>query len=182
MEQGADRWAAGSKYEDFMGRWSRRLAPHFVARLEIPTGTHWLEVGCGTGALTKAICRHADPASATGCDPAGSFIEYARGFPAVSSNRSAICFVRSGCDAFNVRRSKFPPSFPVSTISGGRSWVARDRFLRTLLRSQPIIARSSQRSCEGLCRFVPTGASGLRHAPGPFEERGRRRVMNPMGT
>src|SRR5215467_1473938 len=28
-----DRWAAGSTYEDFMGRWSRRLAPRFVSWL-----------------------------------------------------------------------------------------------------------------------------------------------------
>ena len=35
-------------------------------------------VGCGTGALTNAICDHADPASVLGCDPAEPFIEYAR--------------------------------------------------------------------------------------------------------
>jgi len=61
-----------------MGRWSRRLAPKFVAWLDIPGNVHWLDVGCGTGALTSAICRGADPASVLGCDPAESFIEYAR--------------------------------------------------------------------------------------------------------
>jgi len=73
-----DRWAVGSTYEDFMGRWSRRLAPPFVSWLGIPGGVHWLDVGCGTGALTNAICRHADPASVLGCDPSEPFIEYAR--------------------------------------------------------------------------------------------------------
>jgi len=47
-----DQWSAGSTYEDFMGRWSRRLAPHFVSWLRIPRGVHWLDVGCGTGALS----------------------------------------------------------------------------------------------------------------------------------
>jgi SAM-dependent methyltransferase len=73
-----DSWAVGSAYEDFMGRWSRQLARQFVSWLAIPHGVHWLDVGCGTGALTSAICAHADPASALGCDPAEAFIEYAR--------------------------------------------------------------------------------------------------------
>lgn len=73
-----DRWAAGPTYEQFMGRWSRQLAPKFLSWLQIPGGRHWLDVGCGTGALTDAICRHAAPASVVACDPAQPFIEYAR--------------------------------------------------------------------------------------------------------
>lgn len=73
-----DHWAAGSTYEDFMGRWSRRLAPQFVSWLQIPRGVHWLDVGCGTGSLADAICSHADPASVVGCDPAASLVEFAR--------------------------------------------------------------------------------------------------------
>jgi len=73
-----DRWAAGSTYEEFMGRWSRRLAPQFVSWLQVPRGVHWLDVGCGTGALAHAICRHADPARVVGCDPANAFVEFAR--------------------------------------------------------------------------------------------------------
>ena len=79
MSEVRDRWAAGSTYEDFMGRWSRQLAHQFVSWLRIPGSVHWLDVGCGTGALTNAICSYADPASVLGCDPAEPFIEYARG-------------------------------------------------------------------------------------------------------
>src|SRR5262245_13475956 len=78
MTEVRDQWAAGSTYEDFMGRWSRRLAPRFVSWLRIPRDVHWLDVGCGTGSLTQAICGLADPASVVGCDPAGPFVEYAR--------------------------------------------------------------------------------------------------------
>lgn len=74
-----DQWATGSTYEDFMGRWSRLLAPRFVAWMQIPAHVHWLEIGCGTGAMTEAICRSADPASVVACDPAAPLIEYARG-------------------------------------------------------------------------------------------------------
>lgn len=73
-----DKWAAGSIYDGFMGRWSRLLAPRFVSWLRIPGDVHWLDVGCGTGALTRAICSHASPASVLGCDPAEPFIAYAR--------------------------------------------------------------------------------------------------------
>ena len=78
MSEVRDSWAAGATYEDFMGRWSRQLAPQFVSWLRIPARVHWLDVGCGTGALTSAICRAADPASVLGCDPAQPFIEYAQ--------------------------------------------------------------------------------------------------------
>jgi len=73
-----DQWTAGSSYEDFMGRWSRLLAPRFVSWLCVPRGVHWLDVGCGTGSLADAICSHADPASVVGCDPAKPLVEFAR--------------------------------------------------------------------------------------------------------
>jgi ubiquinone/menaquinone biosynthesis C-methylase UbiE len=73
-----DVWAAGSTYEGFMGRWSRQLAPLFASWLQVPAGAHWLDVGCGTGAMTDAISREAEPTSVLGCDPAESFIEFAR--------------------------------------------------------------------------------------------------------
>lgn len=87
-----DSWVAGSTYEHFMGRWSRRLAPEFVSWLRLPRGVHWLDVGCGTGSLSHAICRHADPASVVGCDPAAPLLDFAR-----DQNRdSRVSFVAVG--------------------------------------------------------------------------------------
>jgi SAM-dependent methyltransferase len=73
-----DQWAAGSSYERFMGRWSRQLAREFVSWLRIPGGVHWLDIGCGTGALPDAVCSNADPASVVGCDLAAPLVEFAR--------------------------------------------------------------------------------------------------------
>jgi len=87
-----DKWSAGSTYEDFMGRWSRQLAEQFVSWMQIPNDAHWLDVGCGTGALSEAICQRADPASVVGCDPAEPFIEYAR----MQSQDSRISFMVAG--------------------------------------------------------------------------------------
>jgi SAM-dependent methyltransferase len=78
MAGSSDRWAEGTTYEDFMGRWSRLLAPRFVSWLRIRPTAHWLDVGCGTGALSDAICAGAQPASVVACDPSESFVEYAR--------------------------------------------------------------------------------------------------------
>jgi SAM-dependent methyltransferase len=73
-----DRWLAGDAYEAYMGRWSRRLARTFVEWLQAPRGADWLEVGCGTGALTSAICECCEPASVAACDPSAAFVEHAR--------------------------------------------------------------------------------------------------------
>lgn len=73
-----DRWASAAAYEAYMGRWSRRLAENFVAWLAPEPGRRWLDVGCGTGALTRAILRAAEPAHITGCDPAEAFVAHAR--------------------------------------------------------------------------------------------------------
>jgi SAM-dependent methyltransferase len=47
-------WASGELYETYVGRWSRLVAERFVAWLRPRAGTRWLDVGCGTGALTDA--------------------------------------------------------------------------------------------------------------------------------
>ena len=71
-------WSSGEVYESYVGRWSRLVAEQFVGWLEQPTGLRWLDVGCGTGALTSTILRTAQPASVHGVDPSAGFIQYAR--------------------------------------------------------------------------------------------------------
>lgn len=75
----ADPWVAGASYETFMGRWSRLVAPRFLDWLACPAGLGWVDVGCGTGALSHAIVARAAPASVLGVDPSPGFIDYARG-------------------------------------------------------------------------------------------------------
>ncbi len=65
-------------YERFMGRWSRKLAPAFVAFVgEFGDGLV-LDVGCGTGALTFALAHAQRDVRVHGIDPSAEFIEHAR--------------------------------------------------------------------------------------------------------
>jgi SAM-dependent methyltransferase len=73
-----DLWESASAYETFMGRWSRELARAFVMWLGMPPGLHWLEVGCGTGALTSGILEIGRPASVVATDASEQFIGHAR--------------------------------------------------------------------------------------------------------
>ncbi len=73
-----DSWAAGDAYEAYMGRWSRLVARSFVEWLRPKPSAHWLDVGCGTGALTSAICQVSNPASVVASDPSEPFVNDAR--------------------------------------------------------------------------------------------------------
>jgi SAM-dependent methyltransferase len=73
-----DAWQAGDSYDAYMGRWSRRIAPLFLNLLSVPRAADWLELGCGTGVLTKAITGLCDPGSLLALDPSEGFIATAR--------------------------------------------------------------------------------------------------------
>ncbi len=76
--QRKDTWASGAAYEPYVGRWSRLVAHEFLAWLAIPQGARWLDIGCGTGALSQTILDVASPREITGIDPSEGYIAFAR--------------------------------------------------------------------------------------------------------
>ena len=74
----ADVWDNGESYEAYVGRWSRPVGREFVPWLAVPTGSRWLDAGCGTGELTRAILEVADPVAVVGADPSASYAAFAR--------------------------------------------------------------------------------------------------------
>jgi len=98
-----DRWVAGDAYEEYMGRWSRPLALKFLEWLHPKPSAHWLEVGCGTGALTSTICDRCEPASVVACDPSGPFIEYAK----KNLSDTSVSFVVAGAESLPRREGGF---------------------------------------------------------------------------
>jgi SAM-dependent methyltransferase len=73
-----DSWASGSAYEAYVGRWSRPVARQFVDWLAFPPGGRWLDVGCGTGALSQVILAVAGPSEVVGVDPSEAHVDHAR--------------------------------------------------------------------------------------------------------
>ena len=74
----SDTWERGNPSEQYVGRWSRRVAPRLLSWLNRPGGRRWLDVGCGTGALCAAILDRCSPSSVTGVEPSEGFLKTAR--------------------------------------------------------------------------------------------------------
>lgn len=62
-------------YEQLMGRWSKDLAPQFIAFSGISDGERILDVGCGTGSLTFALANAADLGEIEAIDYSNIFVE-----------------------------------------------------------------------------------------------------------
>ena len=106
---GPDRWSGGDAYERYVGRWSRQVGPIFVDWLALAAGRRWLDVGCGTGALSATVLARAEPASVIGVDPSADFVEHARasGF----SNRAVLRYaLRSSLNISDAPLLVFAPA------------------------------------------------------------------------
>ena len=73
-----DTWASGAADDPYVGRWSRLVAREFLGWLNVPAEGRWLDVGCGTGALSGTILDLARPASVTGIDRSPDYVAFAR--------------------------------------------------------------------------------------------------------
>jgi len=73
-----ESWTEGKSYEAYMGRWSRLTALEFVRWLDREPGLSWLDVGCGTGALSRAVLGHAAPRMLLAIDRSPAYARAAR--------------------------------------------------------------------------------------------------------
>lgn len=78
MRSSPEVWSSGDLYEPYVGRWSRLVAREFINWLALPEGCEWLDVGCGTGAVSQAVLDIAKPMRLKGIDRSAGVIEYAR--------------------------------------------------------------------------------------------------------
>src|ERR687886_1605280 len=65
---------AGDKYDRFMGRYSRELAPLFVDFAGVSPGMTAVDVGCGPGALTEALVERLGAQNVAAADPSEPFV------------------------------------------------------------------------------------------------------------
>jgi trans-aconitate methyltransferase len=73
-----EAWDSGDTYEQYVGRWSRKVATEFLRWLALPRGLAWADVGCGTGALASTILTICEPSSVYGIDSSEGFVSQAR--------------------------------------------------------------------------------------------------------
>lgn len=74
----AEMFSNALAYEDMMGRWSVRLAPLLTRFARIGDRGRILDVGCGTGSLTRTLATESSRFEIVGIDPVPAFVEYAR--------------------------------------------------------------------------------------------------------
>lgn len=99
----AGLWSSGEAYERYIGRWSRPVAREFLAWLSAPRGARWLDVGCGTGALTETILADCAPRSVQALDPSDAFVGFAR----TNHGDARAQFTIGTADALPVRAQAF---------------------------------------------------------------------------
>lgn len=71
-----DERSDAAAYERFMATWSEKIARQFLAWLAPATRGRWLDVGCGTGALTRVILELASPEHVCGIDASEQRISF----------------------------------------------------------------------------------------------------------
>ena len=68
----------GAAYEQWLGRWSSRLANPFVDFAKFPDDGELLDVGCGTGSLAMAMAKRWPGRRVIGVDRSPEYITYAQ--------------------------------------------------------------------------------------------------------
>ncbi len=98
-----ENWSAGDAYEPYVGRWSRPVAAEFLDWLAFPADARWLDIGCGTGALSETILDRAAPRQVVGIDSSEAFLDFARSH----LNDSRIAFRTEDVQALPVEDGAF---------------------------------------------------------------------------
>jgi SAM-dependent methyltransferase len=74
----SDAWDSGRAYEQYVGRWSRRVAAGFLDWIQPAAQLAWADIGCGTGALASTILASCNPRDVRGVDASEDFVAQAR--------------------------------------------------------------------------------------------------------
>lgn len=98
-----DVWDQAESYEPYCGRWSRLTAQAFLEWLDARPGLRWIDVGCGTGALSHGILERNGPEDLLGVDRSLGYIRHARKGGASATAR----FVVGDAQALPVAAGRF---------------------------------------------------------------------------
>jgi SAM-dependent methyltransferase len=109
----------GDAYDDFMGRYSTRLAPLFADFAGVASGSRALDVGAGTGALTAELLSR--DASVVAADPSPEFVAELRArFPGIEVHEAPAESLPFEAGEFDVALAQLVVAF----VSDGPAAVA----------------------------------------------------------
>jgi SAM-dependent methyltransferase len=116
-------------YERLMGRWSARLAPLFARFAGVREGQRILDVGCGTGSLSRTLLAAGRAISVVGVDPASVTVTTA-GSPSGTAATASAMESRKAWAKSKLRRYSRKPSrcnqcqcTPPSRFPSTSSWT-----------------------------------------------------------
>lgn len=107
----------GDAYDDFMGRYSRQLAPLFADFAGVEAGQRVLDVGAGTGALTAELQRRG--ADVVAAEPSASFAGVLRErFPGLEVHETGAEQLPLPDDSFDVALAQLVVAFMADAPAG----------------------------------------------------------------
>jgi SAM-dependent methyltransferase len=112
-EAEAKMFSAGTAYESYMGRWSRLLAPKFIAFTGVREGDRVLDVGTGTGSLASSLAEALHSVEVVAIDPSEGFI----GFAQKRSGSARIRFERGDAQALRFPDASFDASMALLVMN-----------------------------------------------------------------
>ena len=104
MIRAPERWSDAGEYERYVGRWSRLVAREFLGWIAVSWRQRWIDVGCGTGALSQTILSRCQPAELLGVDRS---VPYAAAAAHSTSNASPARFAAANAQALPVASERF---------------------------------------------------------------------------
>ena len=108
-------------YDGFMGRFSRLLSPQMADLAGVRAGRNVLDVGCGTGALTRELVDRLGADRVTAVDPSESFVAAAHErFPGVRIERAAAEALPFDEDRFDIVIAQLVVHFMNDPVDGIR--------------------------------------------------------------
>jgi SAM-dependent methyltransferase len=112
---------AAAAYDRFMGRFSGLLSEQMADLAGVETGMDVIDVGCGTGALTRVLVSRLGPEHVTGVDPSESFVAAFRDrFPAVRIEHASAESLPLADDEFDAAIAQLVVHFMRDPVGGIR--------------------------------------------------------------
>lgn len=128
--------SSGEAYEQFLGRWTRRLAERVADVAGVPDAGDLLDVGCGTGSLALTLARRFPGRRVAGVDVAAPYI----GFAQSRSRSETLTFEIGDATSLRWRDGQFAAAFAQLVLNFVPAAATAATEMRRVTRSGGVLA------------------------------------------